>query len=147
MLNVNSLDIIWSCLLLLIWIKSAIKKTFVAVISLFKYDVLRKFWKSKFWNCGKYKWSGYLNEIAYSPQACNFTKKETPAKVFSSKFCEMSENLRIPHLKRNETKCLLLLIEFSSLSESNTTLKIGITITWSFTLRYNIIMLLEEGII
>ena len=53
-------------------------------------------------------------------------------------------------LKWNKTKCLLLLITFSSLSDINTTLKIGITITWSFTLRYyryNIIMMLEKGII
>ena len=39
-------------------------------------------------------------------------------------------------LKWNKTKCLLLLITLSSLSDINTTLKIGITITWSFTLRY-----------
>ena len=38
-------------------------------------------------------------------------------------------------LKWNKTKCLPLLIAFSSLSDINTKLKIGITITWSFTLR------------
>ena len=38
--------------------------------------------------------------------------------------------------KWNKATCLLLLIAFSSLSDIITTLKIGITITWSFTLRY-----------
>ena len=55
--------------------------------------------------------------------------------------------LRIPYLlnaygrlllKRNKTKCLPSLIAFSSLSDINVTLKIGITLTWSFTLRYTI---------
>ena len=39
-------------------------------------------------------------------------------------------------LKWNKTTCLPLLIAFSSLSDINTTLKIDITTTWSFTLRY-----------
>ena len=39
-------------------------------------------------------------------------------------------------LKRKKTKCLPISIEFSSFSDINTTLEIGITITWSFTLRY-----------
>ena len=39
-------------------------------------------------------------------------------------------------LKWNKTKRLPLLIAFSSLSDISTTLKIGITITWSFTLSY-----------
>ena len=39
-------------------------------------------------------------------------------------------------LKWSKMNCLPLLIAFSSLSDINTTLKIGITITWSFTLCY-----------
>ena len=39
-------------------------------------------------------------------------------------------------MKWNKTKCLPLLITFSSLSDINTTLKIGMTVTWSFILRY-----------
>ena len=41
-------------------------------------------------------------------------------------------------LKWNKTKCLPSLTAFSSLSDINVTLKIGITLTWSFTLRYAI---------
>ena len=39
-------------------------------------------------------------------------------------------------LKCNKTKLLPLLTAFSSLSDINTTLKICISIIWSFTLRY-----------
>ena len=39
-------------------------------------------------------------------------------------------------LKWNKTKCLPLLIAFSYVSDINTTWKIDIIITWSFTMRY-----------
>ena len=42
---------------------------------------------------------------------------------------------RLP-LKWNKTKCLPFLIAFLFLFDINTALKIGITITWSFTMRY-----------
>ena len=47
----------------------------------------------------------------------------------------LPQNLSGHFDKWNKT-CLPLLIAFSSLSDINTTLKTGITVTWSFTLHY-----------
>ena len=76
------------------------------------YGEPRKSWKSNFWNCGKYKWSWHLNEIA----------------CFS---LHLIKNVIIKFIK-----VFPLLITFLSLSNINNTLKIGITRTWTFTLRY-----------
>ena len=118
LLNAKGLEIIWSSFLLLILI---IIKSAITVIIRLIYGKHRKFWKSKFWNCSKYKWSLYLNEIAHFNlhPIINVTIKLI--RVFD---------------KRNKTTRLPLLIPLSPLSDINTTLKIGITITCSFTLHY-----------
>ena len=99
--------------------------------------VLRNF--AKF--IGKQKCQSlFLNKI--KPEACNFIKKRPWHRYFPVNFAKF---LRTPFLQNtsgqlflrwNKTKCLPLLIAFSSLSDINTISKIGITITWSFTLCY-----------
>ena len=120
LLDVKSLEIIWSSFLLLIFIKNAIKSAITVVISLYMLSLENP-------------------ENQYSETAAN-TREAGPWMKLPLFNLRLINNVTIKLIRvfrwKKKTTCLPLLIAFSSLYDINTTLKICITITWSFTLRY-----------
>ena len=78
--------------------------------------------------------AGTCNFILFKKRLWQWCFPVNFAKFLRTPFWQITSGWLL--LKWNKTKGLSLLIAFSSLSGINTTLKIGITITWSFTLRY-----------
>ena len=78
--------------------------------------------------------AGTCNFILFKKRLWQWCFPVNFAKFLRAPFWQITSGWLL--LKWNKTKGLSLLIAFSSLSDINTTLKIGITITWSFTLRY-----------
>ena len=111
LLNVNSLEVIWSSFLLLLLIKNAIKK--LLLLYQFIYGDPKKILKSKILK----SWHIQVKLVFDGNYSFQFS---------SYKQC---------HHKVSQSVSISV-ITFLNLSDINTTLKIGITITWSFTMRY-----------